>query len=554
MKKFLFIISSCLLILSSCNDETNTHSGTESTEPITPDIILQARNISGERPRLQPRLLASERTTPLDHPFRYLGYTYVFGNYIVGHPDNIRRQIVDVEALYNDPSFKDFTDVIPIIDTDSKVKAYSSYDRFEKNTEMTKKVESGFSLNLGLFKFGRKKTVNEIFKTTTINLNQELTGEVDLLYLHSRVWLDNVSGVQKKIAADYVKPSFTFNLFTTPIAEMIDKWGAMVVCHYYTGGRANSLYVANYIANTSFESREKDMEKHLNASFAWKSKTPHDVTDSIAANFGRTYKNGNDQKTESQITKVHNRVKLSGGDPEFQLTTKASTVSDNYIDLSGWLKSLKDTKTHVVVDLADEGLVGLDKFVLEENLKRRIRDTHLGYLTETTHETPYIEIVKVLVRTTSNGEQLSKIAAVLNTRHGDKIILTNEESSKLTDAELRLNNDNSVFMSKANNLMAEKSKYFQCEIRTNTSKVIKPYLRVPLVLELNKFNESSVYKYTNPKTQVTYIYDIKSRTALSYYNEEWIPWDYGMLEWIENIPTKSIPMSSLYQLFTIIGL
>lgn len=109
-------------------------------------------------------------------------------------------------------------------------------------------------------------------------------------------------------------------------------------------------------------------------------------------------------------------------------------------------------------------------------------------------------------------------------------------------------------MSKANNLMAEKSKYFQCEIRTNTSKVIKPYLRVPLVLELNKFNESSVYKYTNPKTQVTYIYDIKSRTALSYYNEEWIPWDYGMLEWIENIPTKSIPMSSLYQLFTIIGL
>lgn len=554
MKKFLYIISSCLLMLLSCNDTTDMHSGVEIDEPTTPDIILQARNIVGERPMLQPRLLTSERATPLDHPFRYLGYTYVFGNYLVGHPDNIRRQIVDVEALYNDPSFKDFTDIIPIIDTDSKVKAYSSYDRFEKNTSMSKKVESGFSLNLGLFKLGRKKTVNELFKTTIIDLNQELTGEVDLLYLHSRVWLDNVSGVQKKIAANYVKPSFTFNLFTTPIAEIVDKWGAMVVCHYYTGGRANSLYTANYESNTSFESREKDMEKHLNASFTWKSKTPHDVTDSIAANFGRTYKNGNDQKTESKITEVHNRVKLSGGDPEFQLTTKVSTVSDNYTDLSGWLKSLKDTKTHVVVDLADEGLVGLDKFVLEENLKRRIRDTHAGYLTEMTHEHPYIEIIKVLVRATSSGEQLCDIAAVLNTRHGDKIILTNGESSNQTDAELRKNNDNTIFMAKADKIKEEKAQYYQCEIRTNTSKVIKPYLRVPLVLELRKFDESSVYKYTNPKTQMTYIYDTKSRTALSYYNEEWIPWDYGMLEWIENIPTKSIPMSSLYQLFTIIGL
>ena len=64
---------------------------------------------------------------------------------------------------------------------------------------MTKKVESGFSINVGLFSLGRKKTVTELFKTNTVNLSQELTGEVDLMYIHSRVWLDNVSGAQREL-------------------------------------------------------------------------------------------------------------------------------------------------------------------------------------------------------------------------------------------------------------------------------------------------------------------------------------------------------------------
>lgn len=124
---------------------------------------------------------------------------------------------------------------------------------------MTKKVESGFSINVGLFSLGRKKTVTELFKTNTVNLSQELTGEVDLMYIHSRVWLDNVSGAQKRIAANYMNSSFISELYNTPIANIIENWGPYIVSHYYTGGRANALYVADYKENTSFEQREKDM-------------------------------------------------------------------------------------------------------------------------------------------------------------------------------------------------------------------------------------------------------------------------------------------------------
>lgn len=55
---------------------------------------------------------------------------------------------------------------------------------------MTKKVESGFSINVGLFSLGRKKTVTELFKTNTVNLSQELTGEViSCIYIQGFGWI-----------------------------------------------------------------------------------------------------------------------------------------------------------------------------------------------------------------------------------------------------------------------------------------------------------------------------------------------------------------------------
>ena len=71
-------------------------------------------------PKMNRLVRNLDNPTPLDHPFRYLGYTYKFGNYIVGHSDNIGRQIIDVQALYLDPVMKGYSDVIPILTTDAK--------------------------------------------------------------------------------------------------------------------------------------------------------------------------------------------------------------------------------------------------------------------------------------------------------------------------------------------------------------------------------------------------------------------------------------------------
>lgn len=91
-----------------------------------------------------------------------------------------------------------------------------------------------------------------------------------------------------------------------------------------------------------------------------------------------------------------------------------------------------------------------------------------------------------------------------------------------------------VFLQKAQAIANKKAQYYQCKIRTSTTKIIRPYMRTPLAIDLKKkFDENSVYKYTNTKTRITYIYDVKSRIAFSYLADaEFIPWGSGTLDWI----------------------
>nr|WP_289226169.1 hypothetical protein [uncultured Bacteroides sp.] len=55
-----------------------------------------------------------------------------------------------------------------------------------------------------------------------------------------------------------------------------------------------------------------------------------------------------------------------------------------------------------------------------------------------------------------------------------------------------------------------------------------------------------------------YIYMPEAKVALSYYISEWdedaVLDDYGIRDWVENLPEKKIAISSLANYYTIIGL
>ena len=51
-----------------------------------------------------------------------------------------------------------------------------------------------------------------------------------------------------------------------------------------------------------------------------------------------------------------------------------------------------------------------------------------------------------------------------------------------------------------------------------------------------------------------YIYDPVALTAYSFYLDDFVLDMYGMREWVESLPTKSISMVNLFMNYTIIGL
>lgn len=186
-------------------------------------------------------------------------------------------------------------------------------------------------------------------------------------------------------------------------------------------------------------------------------------------------------------------------------------------------------------------------------------DTTLGTLESYSEvQDPKFEIVKVLARTTSSGEKLYEVAAVLNTRQGDKIVLSDGAYKTASDASLRENNNNQTMMSKVQSIFAQKKNIFKdLEFSTNYSKTYNPDVRIPLCIRLDGFKEDAMSVYVDPKTNMHYIFNSTNKIALSYLDDEeygdYVLDYYGIRDWVESLPKKNISMMIL-QNYTIIGL
>lgn len=238
------------------------------------------------------------------------------------------------------------------------------------------------------------------------------------------------------------------------------------------------------------------------------------------------------------------------------IETTAKNIEEMNISLAPWISSLTEKETHVIIGFQDSGLMGLSEFVMEENFKRRIQDTHLGFTSNIELVEPFIEIVKVFVRNDYRGDKLYEVAAVLNTRQGDQIILSDGKAMSASDDELRANSiDGNVFKAKSLAIADEKRKYYQCEIRSNPKKTLNPIIRIPFNMSLPGFDESNMYKFKNDETNMWYIYDSVKRYAFAYYDlDGMIPDIYGISNWIETIPEKKLSMTVLSQFYKVIGL
>ena len=75
-----------------------------------------------------------------------------------------------------------------------------------------------------------------------------------------------------------------------------------------------------------------------------------------------------------------------------------------------------------------------------------------------------------------------------------------------------------------------------------------------LSFSINDVDEAGMYKFKNTNTNIWYIYNPTSLYCFAYYDDDYILDAYGILDWVNSIPVKSVSMTTLYQRYRIFGL
>ena len=559
MKTFFYIIilSAVIPFFIACSDNldlpTSQMSAIEA-ENSEGDVVIQKRNpnlpeVVTKAPTFEEGLTRNNATIGSSDKFLGYGYKLYNGNYIPSDFDNFTHSILNIEAIkaydesYVDEKYPNWND--------QSSYTYYNFDDYTHFSTESKTIKTGFSLNLGLFSIGKKRTTVETFRTFINETMEQTYGEMNILFAHGKFMLLNSSGSTKVYARQFLRRSFINNLYTSTISSVINSYGDLVVVGYYTGGRAFAQYMGNAASSTNVEQRTKSLDTSITASLTYEG-------DSLNASFGFNGKNGNFDSTVYKKQDIFLRVKTLGGiqNEESAINTTMS-LKDINIDLQSWRKSLNDSKNHTVIDLTQEGLFPMSDFVLERNFQRRFDDTSKNILLPVTRlYTPSIMITRILKKTSTSGDNLYEVAAVLVTRQGDQIVLSNGNA---TDAELKQNEDNNVFLEKAKAIAEEKSKYFSSDIQIsyNTTKRLNPMFRSPLCIVLENFNENGFYKYYNETTNMEYLYDPTTKLCFSFLaddGDESMLEVYGLSTWVSDLTEKRISMATLANLYTIIGL
>lgn len=563
LKCVFTIVLSIFLMISCTNDDDFISSYRDGS---TKDIVLQDRQLSVPHVKKLPLKAIIDKTTRsgsnsgnlIGDSEAMLGYSYTIGNSILGDMENVKFPVLDLAKI----KAKYPTSVIrkPLNSSASYSFSYNGMSRYETNSQVSKTVKSGFSLNVGLFKIGREKKMTELFKSSSSYGSNCVYGELNIEIKGSQYELLSTIDKRKIYARECLSQTFLTDLYRGTIGNLIDSYGPFVLRSYITGGKATAFYAGKSVTGSDSQTREKGLTNDINASFSWKS-----GSNSASGNlsFGNNNGESSSSQYETQETEIY--IQTFGGTPTLQTIVSPTKLDELSIDLTPWLNSLNMSNTYTMIDVTSGfkeeecGLYPLSDFVLEKNFRYRMDDTTNGFLESLNDvQDPQFEIVKVLARTTASGENLYEVAAVMTTRQGDKIVLSDGNYNSSTDTELRANNNNQTMMNKVQEIFAKKKTIFQgLQFKTNYETKYNPNVRKPLCVRMDGFKEENMYLYEDANSQMRYIYDPISKIALSYHYDEdygdYVLDYYGIRDWVESLPKRNISIMIL-QNYTIIGL
>lgn len=546
------------LICSSCN---NLDLLNVPVEEECYDVIIKERHRSLPEEVVNREMIFDTEITKASNENTsnsFLGRGYRFTGSYLANPDCLRPRVLDLtkirtleELMVEDPDDEGYIISDSIPNSERRIQTYANADRYHLKTNTSEKIVADVDVDVWKLNIGFNLEHNELFEQTNTDSSYIAYGDIHLNTISSSHRLSCPEGARKLYARQCLSNSFLRNLYTSSIGNMINTYGSFLLSGYHMGGKALGLYRTEFRHHLNSSQREDSLYADINVSCKWKSDSV-----SVGMKFNSVDYNSETSENERRVTQVY--IKTYGGQGGIPNGSGSIDISSLSLDLTSWENSLNDISTHTIIDVLDEGLCPISAILLEKNFQRRYDDTFAGILEpRSSLITPYIEIVRVYVRKSATGIPLYEIAPVLNTRHGDKIILSTGDSLEMSDQELLANNETTVFNQKVSEILSNMEDMYWLEFRKNSSTKYNPSVLSPLCIRINGYNEANMYRCRNEETGVEYIYDRRLRVAFSYYTDsldgDWILDDYGIRDWVENLPERNISMATLSS-YDIIGL
>lgn len=560
------------VIVTSCSFNKDEDLAQHATETPTGTYVLHKRDprliTKLSRTRHQLRALGMEDEQQ-SSPLQYLGRGYKVGDGIIGHPTNLTYPILERDKILKDPEFKDYIQFDKLGYASTRLQTSTELEsRMEEELE-TKKINSGFFLNLGLFSLGAKTSYTKTFHSFQLQDKSHAKGRLDLLWYETLTRLASSTFILDKIGYTYLKKSFIEGLYYGTISDLINQYGTFVVMGYYTGGRATNQYLFETTNSVDKKSWHQDINSFVGATYSWTPRSKKDNTDSadttkskgnsIGLYLGVRNTNGKDIANEFHCEKAFRQTTIFGGAREHAYAAPPQKAGQGFIDLGPWFQSLTDEKSHKLIDIADNGLIGIDKFILERNFKYRMKHTLTGETQQRERLVlPYIQIQyaenKAVYGCSGFCSAGGAGIAALYTRQGDVVLLVDKNFEQRTESD---EDEQYTYDQTVKELDKLYSPVFKCDIKVTRG--IKPSFEKdtmePLMFRSYfDFSSTSIYKYKNPNSNIWYIYDKSTKWAFSYYDDDEILELYGLDEWVEKLPERKISMKSLASSYKIIGL
>lgn len=528
MKKWLLILFAWTFIFTSCEKDKDNLTPSQEKH-----IVIKERDPNYPWTPWQRPVLS--RATPTVIGLKdCVGRSLKCNVFPIENMENLGYPVIDMDKLTKDyPSY--FTSWR--IGTGlAESFSYASFDRFIENSSIQKKVSSGFSLNLGIFKIGHKKKMTEIFSTSSIESKQSVFGMLNVLIRDSCYNLQLSSNIKDKIILNYLHEIFKDELYNTSPSEFFSNYGGFVLSRYVTGGQALGYYCGTYKTSDITETKEDNMNKEISASFGFKK-------DSASGNLGIGKDFANGHSSTYKFSSLRTSIQTVGGSPEFIAASIPQDINTINVDLTGWMRSLNDKRTLSIIDIEEDGLLPITDFIIEDNLKDSIFDIYKnGVKAFKPLQEPRI-IIRVGIMQMQGGEWKS----YLITRYGEKYLLR----------FARVEGGSNMYRS-INNEILRLSEIFGVKIELSGTPIDDNWKDYPAdgsndhtydnisFSQMNKFidEDGTIYLLHN-KNSAYYAFTIHSDRTLD---------EYVMRNFVNRLPIANITRKTLLQKYKIIAL